>query len=145
MNIKKIFQFNKQNSILSALQVLLPAVFISAILYFSGCGNNDVNGPHENPLSFDMYDTLFNDTLQFIFHPTQNVTIDSVVETLPQNPSYTVISTNPSYVFSNDSAYIVGHSPQIQIQSGQQWTFTYTGKVVSSGSRYTTSTYFKVP
>ena len=130
---------------LDTIKVILPSIAASIIIYVSGCSNNNVTNPAPNPVYFDMYDTLFNDTLVFIFHPRVDLTIDSVVETLSQHSPYTIISNNPAYQFSSDSSYLLGHDTTIQIQSGQQWTFTYTGKIVSNNNRYTTSTYFKVP
>jgi len=67
----------------------------------------------------------------FVFKPSTNVTVTTVVASLPaQNFTFTETNPNPDEVFNTtDGFQIVDYQG---VAAGQQWTFKITGKIGSS-------------
>ena len=80
-------------------------------------------------------------TTEFIFKPSVDITITKV--DVQVNNFNDTLNGDGTTVFSKDSWYVLaGYSG---VASGQQWKFTFYGKIAASGNDYTTSVDYTIP
>ncbi len=80
----------------------------------------------------------------FGFKPSVDTKLTRLIASVPNLQFFdTLTNNNTNYVFSKDTTYAL--DPYTGVQPGQQWTFTFTGTIVSSNSGYTVSTNYSVP
>ena len=76
--------------------------------------------------------------------PSVDTKLTRVIASVPALQfSDTINNANANYVFSKDTTYAL--DPYQGVQTGQQWTFTFTGTTVSNNAGYTVTTNFTVP
>jgi hypothetical protein len=80
----------------------------------------------------------------FGFKPSVDTKLTKLIASVPSLQFFdTLTNNNTNYVFSKDTTYAL--DPYQGVQTGQQWTFTFTGTIVSSNTGYTVSTNYTVP
>jgi hypothetical protein len=83
----------------------------------------------------------------FTFKPSVDVTVTTVTLSLPAQ-SFTDTQTNPdpNTVLTAQNVYGLDQQEYIGVQSGQQWTFTFVGKLgSSSGTAYNVTANYTIP
>ncbi len=80
----------------------------------------------------------------FGLKPSVDTKLTRIIASVPALQFFdTLNNTNTNYVFSKDTTYAL--DPYTGVQTGQQWTFTFTGTTVSNNAGYTVSTNFTIP
>lgn len=129
-------------------KALLLTIF-SALVFVWGCkddsgGTNPFGPGGSGTVTFTMQGQGTQTAYSFYFQPSVNVKVTRILASLPaQNYTDTIPNSNASYVFSKDSAYT--WYTYSGVNSGQQWSFTFTGTIASDNSAYTASSNFTVP
>jgi len=123
---------------------------IAALLFVWGCkddgtGTNPFDpGGTGGDVTFTMTGQGNANEYYFYFKPSVDVKITRLLASLPaQNYTDTATNNNVNYIFSKDTAYTWYN--YTGINSGQQWTFTFTGSTASNNTAYTVSSNFTVP
>ncbi len=80
-------------------------------------------------------------TTEFIFKPNVDITIVKV--DVQVNGFNDTLNGDGTTVFTKDSWNILGG--YTGVASGQQWKFTFYGKIAANGSDYTTSVVYTIP
>ncbi len=140
-------------------------MFIPAILLIiGGCSNNSSGGNPTNPftgggnggggtgggtgnVTFQAQVGADQQNNQyFVFTPDQSVTLDLVViNCAALNVSNEQVNGDGTTVYSNNSPIQLGPI-NVQLQTGQQWTFTISGKIGSAnGQAYSSTVNYQVP
>lgn len=136
------------------MQKLFLFVFVISVLFVSSCSDDSSNGGGIGPgggggnISFAItgqVDPGNPANYIFAFQPSVDTKLSKLVVGLPAQPfSDTINNTNnPNYIFSKDTAYSL--DPYTGIQTGQAWTFAFTGNIVSDNTAYTTTSNFTIP
>ena len=111
--------------------VLLALLGLAA---FAGCNKSDnLMGPNQNlGVNFQISQRNgANNGIEFLFTPSVDVKITSVVCSLPaQQFSETITSNDPNQVFSKGTTYIINE--YINVTPGQQWQFDFSGSAGNS-------------
>jgi hypothetical protein len=101
-------------------------------------------GPTGGSITFTITGQGDPNSYTFGIKPSVDTKLTRIIASVPAVPFFdTLTSNNPNYVFSKDTTYAL--DPYQGVQTGQQWTFTFTGTTVSNNSGYTVSTNFTVP
>lgn len=126
------------------------SVFAFCVLLIFVCSCSDNNGTGINQLgtggnvTFTMQGTGNQTTYDFYFKPSIDVKIDKIIALLPaQNFTDTAANPNTNYVFSKDSSYT--WYSYTGVTSAQQWTFRFSGVLVSNNNPFSESADFIVP
>jgi hypothetical protein len=121
---------------------IFPIGISFLLIYTAGCNDNNVIGPVNNNVTFEMKNQPGTQGgTQFLCRPSVNVKITEVISSLP--PFYdTVISSNPAYVYSKDTFYIINEFNGVQ--QGQQWSFQFYGSYASNNAGYIVTTNYTV-
>ena len=133
---------------MKALYFALTVLLLS-IAY--GCGDDSSTGsggigggPTGGAITFQITGQGDPNSYTFGIKPSVDTKLTKIIASVPALQFFdTLTSNNPNYVFSKDTTYAL--DPYQGVQTGQQWTFTFTGTIVSNNSGYTVSTNFTVP
>jgi hypothetical protein len=131
------------------MRQILFLTLLAALLFVWGCNNDDSGtnpfGPGGNGnVTFTMQGQGTQTSYEFYFQPSVNVKLSRILASLPaQSYTDTVPNNNPNYIFSKDTAYT--WYPYTGVNTGQQWTFTFTGTIASDNAAFTVSSNFNVP
>ena len=80
-------------------------------------------------------------TTEFIFNPNTDITISKV--DVQVNGFTDTLNGDGTTVFKKDNWYVLGG--YTGVSSGQQWKFTFYGKIAATGSDYTTTSNYTIP
>ncbi len=123
---------------------------ITALLFVWGCKDDGTGTDPFGPggtggdVTFTMTGQGNSTSYYFYFKPSVDVKITRLLASLPaQNYTDTATNNNVNYIFSKDTAYT--WYEYTGINSGQIWTFTFTGTIASNNTAYTASSNFTVP
>lgn len=137
------------------MKQLLFALLAVTVIYISSCGSDSSGsgglGPNGggggNTVTFTMtgaVDPNNSQNYNFGFKPSVDVKLTTLIASLAaQGFADTIQNGNPTYNFSKDTTYLFG--PYTGIQTGQAWSFKFTGTVTSSNTAYTSTSNFTVP
>lgn len=124
-----------------------------SVVYASSCNNDSSSGSGgigpgggggTGSVTFTMQGQGDPTSYNFYFKPSVDVKVSKIIAKLAaQNFTDTVVNNAPNYVFSKDSSYTWYN--YTGVQTGQAWSFTFTGNINSGGSAYTSSANFNVP
>ena len=112
----------------------------------SGTGTGGVGGgPTGGSITFQMSGQGNNTSYTFSFRPSVDTKLSKLIAAVPSlGFADTLTNTgNPNYVFSKDTTYAL--DPYSGVATGQQWTFTFTGNIVSNNQAYTVTSNYTVP
>src|SRR5260221_4267552 len=107
----------------------------------AGCSDNNVIGPVNNSVSFQMMNQpSTHGGTDFLFKPSADVKINEIVTYL-QN--YDTVLNTSNYSFSKDTFYIIKNYPNVS--SGQQWNFQFFGTAIATNAGFVVTTSYTVP
>lgn len=120
-------------------KILILIMFtVMMLVAASGCNNNgSVLGPNQNSnVSFSISQQVTQTgSMQFMFKPGENIKISRLISKFPAEQfADTLTYGNPNYVYSKDTTYIINR--YVNVYSGQQWIFDFTGTIPGSNSQY---------
>jgi hypothetical protein len=132
------------------MKSLYLAMVILLLSFAYGCSDDSAGsggiggGPTGGSITFTITGQGDPNSYTFGIKPSVDTKLTRIIASVPAVPFFdTLTSNNPNYVFSKDTTYAL--DPYQGVQTGQQWTFTFTGTTVSNNSGYTVSTNFTVP
>ncbi|RPI18958.1 MAG: hypothetical protein EHM58_03625 [Ignavibacteriae bacterium] len=130
-------------------KILMKGLVVLAILLTSitGCKKNDsLMGPDQNmQVSFQISQQQgINGGVQFLFKPSSDTKISRIVSKFPAEQFADTMSyTNPNYIYSKDTTYIINEYTGVQQE--QQWKFDFSGNTQSgTNSGYNVTTDYTV-
>lgn len=113
----------------------------------SGTGSGGIGpggGTGSGSITFQMSGQGDINSYTFGFKPSVDTKLSKLIASVPAlGFSDTLTNNNANYVFSKDTTYAL--DPYQGVQTGQQWTFTFTGNIVSNNQAYTVTSNFTVP
>lgn len=124
------------------MNLLIFAILIAA----AGCNNNgSVMGPEQNSnVSFAISQQVTpTGSMQFMFKPAADIKVSRLISKFPAEQfADTLTYGNPNYVYSKDTTYIINR--YVNVYSGQQWIFDFTGTIPGSNSQYSKAVNYTV-
>jgi len=122
------------------MRAVLTALLSVLLVFYIGCkkdSDNNPAGPPLNPanVAFAITHQQGQTGMEFYAKPSVNVKITRVIVSFPaQQYSDTMDNPLQTYVFSKDTAYLLGI--YTGVQNGQQWTFHFIGTVAVGGTAF---------
>lgn len=136
------------------MKIILTILVVFISVYITGCNNSgdvtDPNGlggpggPGGNTVNFTMQGSGNAQSFSFTFQPAVDVKLNYLIASLPAQPfTDSVPNPDPNFVFTSTQAHT--WHPYSGIQSGQQWTFKFSGTTTSNNQAFTSTVNFTIP
>ena len=122
--------------------------FILSMIFNSGCGSDSTGtggiGPGGNAaISYTVRGQGDVNSYEFFIKPSVDTKISQVIASVPAFAFADTIAVDPNQTFTGGTEYSL--DPYSGVQSGQAWTFTFTGTIVSNNQAYTVSANYNIP
>lgn len=131
---------------------LILFIVLTAFVSLSGCGSDDSSGGSggiggggggSSAISYTVRGQGDVNSYTFFVKPSVDTKITKVVAAVPAFGFADTIMVDPNQTFTGGTEYSL--DPYQGVATGQAWTFTFTGNLVSNNQAYTVTTNYTVP
>lgn len=130
---------------------LILFVVFAAFISYSGCGSDNSSGGSggigggggSSAISYTVRGQGDINSYTFFVKPSVDTKITKVVASVPAIAFSDTINVDPNQTYTGGTEYSL--DPYQGVQTGQAWTFSFTGTVVSNNQAYTVTTNYTVP
>ncbi|MBV6479352.1 MAG: hypothetical protein HGGPFJEG_02123 [Ignavibacteria bacterium] len=124
----------------------------TVVLSLSGCGSDSSGGSGGiggggggggAAISYTVRGQGDVNSYTFFVKPSVDTKITKVVASVPALQFADTINVDPNQTFTGGTEYQL--DPYSGVQTGQAWTFSFTGNLVSNNQAYTVTTNYTIP